>query len=435
MKYNDTIYKAAALANQESCREAVISKKPYGRLFTTTAGDLRYDYGRWCKKFFGRMCTFDESFYGMSHDEVIETIRRGSKNDTVFIEFSYKEIGRSEEYFVEQCKALDWDKTKIDREVLNVWCNSSENSPFQQSDLDKVFEHVKAPIANLTLCNYYHLEVYSEFDWTMPVLLGGDVASGSSLDNTTLTVADPYTFKTLAHLKCNSIDPLEYGDVVSELMIKFLPKSVFFCERNNNGKDTLTYMIKLHPELKPRIYGEMKEKVVDKEVKDPRIDTHKTKAKVKKFEYGIDTNTKTRPQMIDLLFHIVKEEPEVFVSKHMHDDLSGMERKNTGKIEHSDASYDDSVFSYLMFRWTWVYGTNMQQYYLGNYTRSDKDRYTDDSAQNELSKINNIARLNMATTFSQNETLKEFQRYQDIIDTKERGKADTMMNFIMSLNK
>lgn len=399
MKYNDIIFKAASLANQESCREAIISKKPYGRLFTTTAGDLRYEHGRWSHEFFGRACKFDESFYDMTLKDVKERIRKNAKNNMVYIEFSYKQLGRSEEYFIEQCEALDYDQLKIQREVLNVWCSSADSCPFRPEDLAKVQKYLKDPIAHLLLNQYYSLEIYEDFNWNDAVMLGADVAAGLSLDNTALTIMDPRTFKVLAHLRSNNIDPLDFADVLIELMTKYLPRSILFCERNADGKDVLSYINKIAPQLNSRIYGENREKVAEKTVKDPKNRSLRTsKGKNKVFQYGIDTTKNTRPQMIDILFKVIRYQPETIVSKWIFDDLNGMERKVTKtneKIEHSATTHDDSVFSFLMPKWAWVYGTNMQHYYLG-YTpdNSEEEGYSETRHQSFVKTVEQIERLN-----------------------------------------
>lgn len=440
MKYNDIIFKAASLANQESSREAIISKKPYGRLFTTTAGDLRYEHGKWSHSFFNRACKFDETFYDMSQEEVKNRIRKNSKNNTVYIEYSYKQIGRSEEYFIEQCEALDYDQNKIQREVLNVWCSSADSCPFRPEDLAKIQRAIKDPIAHLLINNYYSIEIYSEFDWKDNVMLGADVAAGLSLDNTCLTVLDPRTFKVLAHFRSNNIDPLDFGDMLVEVMKKYLPNSTLFCERNADGKDTISYMIKFHPELKSRIYGEYREKMAEKSVGDPKSQKlSKTKNRV--FQYGIDTTKNTRPQMIDILFKLVRNNPEVFVSKWMYDDLNGMERKVTKtneKIEHSATTHDDSIFSYLMPRWAWVYGSNIQHYYLGHESDNESDTgFSDDKHQVYVTNVDEIARLNRKISLGKADEMNIFIKQQENIQKSMRPASykPSFKESIWSLNK
>ena len=437
MQYNDIVHAAAAPANMEACREAVISKKPHGKLFTTTAGDLRYQHGTWCRQFFNNMATFTEDFYSMTKNEVEEYIKKKSRNACVYIEYSYKELGRSEQYYLEQCQALNWDRQRILREVLNVWCNSSDTSPFTAEQIEILQRKTKPATSHIILQNMYELNLYSDFIWTDPIAIGVDVAAGSSLDNSAVTLVDYHTFRVIGVMKSNTIDPLELGDVLIELMYKYLPNSVLFIERNNNGVDTITYMLKKKPGLKERIYGEMRtktEEVTKKDIRDPKV---KYKQKVRKFEYGISTNTATRPQMIDLLFNIIKHEPEVFVSMDIIHDIEGLERSKTGKVEHSSVTHDDCLFSYLMVRWTWTYGNNIQSYYVGqkakNYTEA---KYDDEDEKTYIANLHTISRMNMPDTL-QNNTIKFYSNMQKELNAvnKPSTQKNNMMNFIMNLNK
>ena len=78
--------------------------------------------------------------------------------------------------------------------------------------------------------------------------------------------------------------------------------------------------------------------------------------------YGTNTNVASRDIIISLTTDIVKDDYKKVNSKKIVDDIAGLERKNNGKIEHSSASHDDNLFSYLFVRYVWSYGVNLARF-------------------------------------------------------------------------
>lgn len=114
----------------------------------------------------------------------------------------------------------------------------------------------------------------------------------------------------------------------------------------------------------------------------------KQKTKVRKKIYGINTSggqEGTRNVMInDILFSIVNNEHEIIKSKYIFDDIKGLQRKKTGKIEHGETSKDDNLFSFLLAHYVLRYGTNLKQYIV------NLDKIDDRSISKARKKLLNI---------------------------------------------
>jgi len=105
--------------------------------------------------------------------------------------------------------------------------------------------------------------------------------------------------------------------------------------------------------IEPRMIREERIQKGEKKTADGFVVRRKTK----NIMYGVDTNTKTRPQMFDLLPDIVNFEPEKIISPHFYQDIADLQTKKNGKIEHADGAHDDSLMSYLFFRWALHFGS------------------------------------------------------------------------------
>lgn len=50
-----------------------------------------------------------------------------------------------------------------------------------------------------------------------------------------------------------------------------------------------------------------------------------------------------------------------FISPTIYQELRGLEVKRNGKVEHSDLTHDDQIFSYLMALYVWYNGKNLRE--------------------------------------------------------------------------
>jgi len=129
-------------------------------------------------------------------------------------------------------------------------------------------------------------------------------------------------------------------------------------------KAILDRMLK-KPGFERNLYWEYRMVTTEKVVKS---DARKTKTKTRKKVYGITTTGSgdgggTRNIMInDILHSIVMNNPELIKSKYIFSDITGLQRKKTGKIEHGPTTKDDSLFSFLLAHYVLRYGTNLKKY-------------------------------------------------------------------------
>lgn len=90
---------------------------------------------------------------------------------------------------------------------------------------------------------------------------------------------------------------------------------------------------------------------------------HAYRQKIKTKVYGINSTKDVRKQLIDLLMDRVQYHKDKFISPIIYQELCGMQVKKNGKIEHSDSTHDDQIFSLLMALYVWYNGTNLAERY------------------------------------------------------------------------
>ena len=91
--------------------------------------------------------------------------------------------------------------------------------------------------------------------------------------------------------------------------------------------------------------------------------------------YGLDSTRDIRARLIELLQERVRYHKDKFVSPIILDEMKHMVVKRSGKVEHSDNSHDDQVFSYLMALYVWYDGKNLAENFhiIKNTIKTDAD--------------------------------------------------------------
>ena len=107
--------------------------------------------------------------------------------------------------------------------------------------------------------------------------------------------------------------------------------------------------------IKKNLYWEVKDKVIEESYNGVRVQKQNRKVKV----YGLDSTKSVRARLIEILMERVMYHKDKFVAPILLEEMKAMQVKKNGKVEHSDRSHDDQVFSYLMALYVWYDGHNL----------------------------------------------------------------------------
>jgi hypothetical protein len=302
---------------------------------------------------------FSETWYDLTYQQLMQIINANTKSDFVYIKFTYQQLGCSEEWFSEVCKLLKNSWPDIRREILLEWATGVENSPFTEEDLNAIQGLIRQPISEVYLLGKYRFETYLQADTrTYPPIIGVDVAAGYKQDSSTITVLDSYSTKVLGCLNCNYISTFDLARCIEFIVKNWMPNAVVSVERNGGyGASVISKLIKAG--LKKNLYYEIK----DVTIEERQDGVHAYKQKIRTKVYGLNSTRDVRKQLIDILIDRVEHHKDKIVSPIIYNELLGMEIKRNGKVEHSDSTHDDQIFSMLMALWVWYEGINLAERY------------------------------------------------------------------------
>lgn len=352
--YNEIVYVNMAPAFVTASNNAKAFGKPYGMIITTTPGMLTTDEGKFAFKMKENATTFSENFYNLSYDELMSLIDANDRSNFVYIRYFYWQLGKSEEWFKRVCKEMQMDWAGIRREVLLEWSQTTENSPFRKEDLDTIKSLVKQPIQQILLLNKYLFNIYERLDIRHPPLIGVDVSGGYNRDSSAITVVDSFTTKVTAEMNCNYISTPELAMVIAELVMNHMPNAVVNIERNGGyGASVLAKLVK--SPIKNNLFYSIKDKIIEERVMGATIQRIKRKTKV----YGSDSSKKERDLLMEILRDRVEYHKDKIISPIIYEELCGLEVKKSGRIDHSDLTHDDQIFSWLWALYIYYYGGDL----------------------------------------------------------------------------
>jgi len=394
VNHNKIIYDACVPAWKTAAENAAKNGVPYGLHFTTTPNNKdEAKAGKWAYQFIHAQCRFKYQFYDMSDDELKDFIKHNSQNNFVWIQYSWQEIGRSQQWF-EDMKQQMSSLSKLKRELLLEWTKSTENGLFHEEDLVPIYNGVKDPVFNLKIGKYM-IDFYEKPDFLERYIMSCDVSGGTGKDNSVITFIDPVDFHIVADFRNPKIDTDDFRRLIEELMSMYFPNALLVIERNSYGKNILDYLMK-KPNIEPRMFRELRNRTAERVTEDGI----NVKQKRKTLVYGVDTTSSSRKQMFDLLPNIVHEEAASIVSPRLAEDIANLVELPNGRIEADEDAHDDNIMSYLIFRWAVYYSEFFKQRFGIGHTPSIKDpskkrsfRRTGSAAALDLTeKINHIER-------------------------------------------
>jgi hypothetical protein len=128
--------------------------------------------------------------------------------------------------------------------------------------------------------------------------------------------------------------------------------------------------------VKKNLYWEIKDKVFEESFNGIRSVKKTQRVRV----YGLDSTREIRARLIEILYDRVAYHKDKFIAPILHHEMQSMEVKKSGKVEHSQNSHDDQVFSYLMALYVWYDGKNLAENFhiIKNTLKTDQDQDIDE---------------------------------------------------------
>ncbi len=362
-----TIVENSVSTYDTAARNAKKNGALYGRCFSCTPGDLDTSMGQESQELLSHTVKWTEKMYDMNYDpvddsknEVLQYVKSNGENGIVYIEYSYKQIGLTDEWLREMYNKIS-NPLVVKREILLQRLRGSSQSPFDQEDIEYMVNSIHPVQEELLILEHFRFDIYKTLNRRTPYLIGVDCSTGTNGDNNAITILDPYEVEPVAEFKCPYIGETLFEKLLQELIRKYLPMGVLCIERNSVGDGIVDHL--MNSPIAQNLYTDKGADLVEINMNDNQTveSMLKKRGSIKKYT-GVYTGTKSREDMMAILMRHVAEFKDKFITKNITEDISRLVRTNSGKIEAGPGFHDDSIMSYLMCLYVYYHGNNLYKY-------------------------------------------------------------------------
>lgn len=364
----ETTVQVSGLAFNTASYNAISNGMHSCRMFASTPGDLSNE--KKCgsaMKIVQDSVVWEEKFYDVDPLKLKRYIAKKTNYRVVYIEYSYKQLGLGEAWFIRACSTVGNNIPKIRREILLQRFSGNSASPFTEEDITELDEGMQKPVEVVKLGRggLYEIKFYvpqAEIKKNRIYFLGLDPSDGTGgkNDNYGLTVIDPYTFKTIIEFKSQYMSAQGCRELLEYMLSKWIPKAIICVESNRNGITLIDFLRESW--IKNRIYAASEASAESLLIKEEYDEVGFLKDQLMRRKYfGVKTTTATRQMMMSILVDCVKFKKDILTSENLVTDIKNLVIKN-GVIKAAEGKHDDCVMSWCIAMYAYYFGEKLERY-------------------------------------------------------------------------
>ena len=365
MKYNMEIIYASVFAFNTASDNAKANHSLYGRIFTSTPGNMDTPEGIAADKFINGdaedgshsvpMLKWKDKYFDMPIEKLRAQVNSKSYNGIVFVEHSWQQLKCSNAWYEKACRGVSYNDEQIAREILLKRLRGSKKSPFKRQYIMYLLNNCMTPNDEVDMSdNLSPIYFYEKLNKRTPYIVAIDPAEGLSGDNMAMVVINPYTEKVAAEFASPNINQTKMAKMVVRFLDKFCPRSMLVIE-NNRGREIINRLLETY-------YADHIWFDVDKLNGKETINTKDLDADAEK-ALGWNTGPTSRQLIMSTIQTIVEEEPTKANSKLVVDDICALERNpRTGKIAAAQGKHDDVIMAFGMGHTVLRIATNLSNW-------------------------------------------------------------------------
>ena len=168
-------------------------------------------------------CQWTEKLYDMAYDpnddeknEVLQYVKSNGKNMIVYIEYSYKQLGLTDEWLHKMYDAIG-NPLVVKREILLQRLRGSSESPYEQEDIEYITSMIHPVHDEMYLLEHFRFDIYKPLEKHIPYLVGVDCSTGTMGDSNAITIINPNTEEPDAEFQCPFIGETLFEKLLLEL--------------------------------------------------------------------------------------------------------------------------------------------------------------------------------------------------------------------------
>lgn len=354
----------------------------HGIILATTAGKKDERDGKFAYKILSSSFPFTDVIYDCeNHDELKKMVLANSGNGfAINCTFSHRQLGVSDELHYENVMKAMITGEKADRDYFNIWTSGGRGSPLTADQLDTIranqrenfIPEVDQKTKILTKW-YVNLKTRDKLMEEGNIVVGIDTSSAAGKDEIAMQYIDLTTMELIGSSYVNSINLIEYGQYVFNVMMRF-PKLVAIIERQSTGISLIDQLLSSFKMQGVNAFRRLYNSIVqDPDKYRDEMDELRTASKAElaelyvkyKTAFGFKTSGSGENARTLLYGNVLQETVRHAMDRindvKTIDQILSLEVINN-RVDHPKGLTDDGVIAWLLPMWLAMYGQNLHYY-------------------------------------------------------------------------
>lgn len=370
----------AALAAANAAREeAKLHNRPYGNIFTTTAGKKDDRDGRYMYDMIHGGAKWTEQFYDCDDKDMFhEMVAKNNPGRKVLINatFSHRQLGYTDEWLYKTMAAANSFGDGANRDFFNVWTSGTQSSPLTPQLNELIKNSVKDIQYNFVSKELYVVRWYVDelslqrMLQTDQFILGLDTSEAVGRDGIAGTIINTKDLGVVGAFNINETNLIRFSNFLAELLLRY-KNITLIPEKKSTGQMIVDALLLKLPVMGEDPFKRIFNRIVENS--NERADLYKDICKpmgtrseqfydATKGYFGFNTNAETRALLYGpVLQNAAKDSGHLVHDKQLSEEIRGLVVKK-GRIDHSASGHDDTVIAWLLAQWMLTMGRNLGHY-------------------------------------------------------------------------
>ena len=400
----DITYGSIVNAMPTAAKNAVNSHQPKGMIITSTSGNLDIKSGKFSYGLTQSSYRFNDTLYDIEdRDQLMKIIRKSSLAEMVYIEYSFFQLGGTQEEFlklIEKSKREGSDTDQILRDLFNIWTSGTGRlSPLKLELIQDLKQNIRTPNFVEYLDDYtfnWYIDKdkrFGNYFKSIPIILSLDPSENIGEDFSGFNFINAKDGSILGVMRINETNIIKICDLVFNILVKY-DNILFICERNSTGVTIIDIlidrMIKNNIDPIKKIFN-----FIIQENDNTRYTKNELlNSKIRK-KFGFRTSNSKSMGRTFLFKTVLMKGLELFKDRIydsvLIDEIVNTKKDNKGRLDHEVGKHNDVMFSYMIGLFVIFYGKYLYKYDFLDVTDSyvlqdldldDKDKEEDKNYDN-----------------------------------------------------
>ncbi len=371
----------AALASGTAAREeAEKYGRPYGNIFTTTAGKKDDRDGKFMYDFIHGGAVWTEAFFDAAdRTQLVMMVGKACSGKKIIVNatFSHRQLGKTDQWLYEAMANAGSSGEAADRDFLNVWTSGTQSSPLsvklneiiRNSELEP--QHTEISKESFIFNWYVSEEELLQRAANSHFVLGADTSEAVGQDANGLVLIDVADLKVLGAATINETNLIVFSMWLANLLIKY-QNTTLIMERKSTGGMIMDYIQLALTKAGIDPFKRMYNRIVDMASEMPAefrlLQSTPLERRNQAFYddlkryFGFNTTSETRGLLYSTVIqNAAKKGGHLVHDKRLSTEIRSLVVKN-GRIDHKASGNDDMVIAWLLTHWFLTHSKNLQYY-------------------------------------------------------------------------